>query len=74
MSDSGREWPSEMSDSDYRQRFGCSRGPMDDTILPIQIRPSLTVLVQGLPHDLKPEEAAKIAGVVLALSRGTDRQ
>jgi hypothetical protein len=44
------------------------RGPMDDTILPIQIRPNLTVLVQGIPFDLTKDEATKIAGTVLSLA------
>ena len=43
-------------------------GPMQNTILPIQIRPDVTVLVQGIPHDLTKEEANKLAAVVLAMA------
>lgn len=43
-------------------------------IVPIQIRPDLTVHIQGLPHDLTKKEAEKIAGVVLAFASPRDRQ
>jgi hypothetical protein len=39
-------------------------------IVPVQIRPDLTVRIQGLPHDLTQAEADKIARVVLALCGG----
>ena len=42
-------------------------GPMQNTILPIQIRPDVTVLVQGIPHDLTKEEANKLEAVVMAM-------
>jgi hypothetical protein len=40
--------------------------PID--ILPIQIRPGLTVQIAGIPHDLTREEAEKIARVVMAMA------
>ncbi len=36
-------------------------------IVPIPIRPNLTVHVQGLPYDLTEAEARKIAAVVTAM-------
>lgn len=44
-------------------------GPATDRILPIQIRPDLTVHIANLPHDLTRAEAEKIARVVLAMSQ-----
>lgn len=44
------------------------RGPMDDTIIPIRIRPDVVVRVQGLPFDLTEAEASKVAGVAMALT------
>lgn len=41
-------------------------GPMSDTILPIKLRENVTVLVQGIPHDLTQVEAEKIARVIEA--------
>lgn len=38
------------------------------SILPIPIRPDLTVHVQGLPYDLTSAEAAKIANVIRAMA------
>ena len=43
-------------------------GPMDCTIIPIQIRPDVTVRIQGIPHDLTQAEANKLAAVVIALA------
>jgi hypothetical protein len=37
-------------------------------ILPIPIRAELTVYIQGLPHDLTPAEASKIANVIRAMA------
>ena len=37
-------------------------------ILPIPIRPDLTIFVQGLPYDLSKPEAQKIANVILAMA------
>lgn len=49
------------------QRAIEARGPMEDTIFPIPIRNgTITVRIQGLPFDLTPIEATKIAAVVLA--------
>lgn len=41
------------------------RGPMSDTIIPIQIRPDIIIYIQGIPHDLSQSEAKKIANIVL---------
>lgn len=43
----------------------------DDRIIPIQIRPDVTVSVFGIPHDLTETEAAKIARVIEALATKT---
>lgn len=43
-------------------------GPMASSILPIPIRPNLIVHIQGLPFDLTPAEAKKIASVVQAMA------
>jgi hypothetical protein len=37
-------------------------------ILPIPLRADLTVFIQGLPFDLTPQEARKIANVVTAMA------
>lgn len=47
-------------------------GPLSDKIVPIPIREDVTVLVYGLPLDLKPEEAEKVGRVVLALAVAED--
>lgn len=36
------------------------------TVLPIPLRPDLTVQIAGLPFDLTPAEAKKIANIILA--------
>jgi hypothetical protein len=41
--------------------------PKAPTVLPIPIRPDLTIEVLGLPFDLTSGEAKKIANVVLAM-------
>lgn len=41
-------------------------------IVPIAIRPDLTVHVQGLPFDLTGREAKKIANVILAMAMTDD--
>ena len=41
-------------------------------IMPIAVRPDLTVFVQGLPFDLKKSEAQKIANVILAMGAAED--
>jgi hypothetical protein len=39
-------------------------GPAGRDILPITIRPELTIFVHGIPHDLTSREAEKIAKIV----------
>lgn len=41
---------------------------MTTATLPIQLRQDLTVLIHGLPFDLNPREATKIANVLFALA------
>lgn len=41
---------------------------VNPTILPIPIRADVTVRVQGLPFDLTPQEASKIAAVIKAMA------
>jgi hypothetical protein len=41
---------------------------MAGSILPIPIRPDLTIYVRGLPYDLKEAEADKIAAAVQAMA------
>jgi hypothetical protein len=49
------------------QRAIQARGPLEDTIFPVPIRNgTITVRIQGLPFDLTPAEANKIAAVILA--------
>lgn len=50
-----------MSDSDF--------GPMAHTVVPIRIRPELTVFIQGMPHDMSEAEAGKIAAVIQAMAQ-----
>jgi len=38
------------------------------TVLPIAIRPDVTVRVHHLPYDLTPAEAARLAAVIVALA------
>ena len=44
------------------------KAPLSSTILPIPIRPDMTVFVQGLPYDLTEAEANKIANVIRAMA------
>jgi hypothetical protein len=44
------------------------RPPLSSSILPIPIRPDVTVFVQGIPYDLTESEAAKIANVIRAMA------
>lgn len=46
---------------------------LSTSTLPIPIRQDLTVLIHGLPFDLKEPEARKIANVVLALAGARDQ-
>lgn len=42
---------------------------MQPSLLPIQIRPDgHRVWIAGIPHDLRPDEAEKIARVVVAMA------
>ena len=55
------------------QRAIEARGPMEDTILSIPIRDGgVAVRIQGLPHDLTPREAQKIAAVVMTYAQTTN--
>ena len=47
---------------------GVEAPPTAMSILPIPIRPDLTVKIQGLPYDLTVHEANKIANVVKAMA------
>jgi hypothetical protein len=40
--------------------------PSGPNILPIPLRPELTIQIAGLPFDLTPAEAKKIANIILA--------
>lgn len=55
-----------------RSEIGQSRSleppPAAVNILPIPIRPDLTVKIQGLPFDLTMSEASKIANVIKAMA------
>jgi hypothetical protein len=44
------------------------KAPLSSSILPIPIRPDITVFVQGLPYDLTESEANKIANVIRAMA------
>jgi hypothetical protein len=43
------------------------KGLMDDTIIPIQLRPDVTVRIQGIPHDLTDAEADRIERIITAM-------
>lgn len=56
------------------QTIGSSKQPTilpSNSIMPIQLRPDLTVYIQGLPFDLSAHEARKLANVILALAQAT---
>jgi len=42
--------------------------PASVNIIPIPLRPDLTIKIQGLPFDLTPSEANKIANVIRAMA------
>jgi hypothetical protein len=42
--------------------------PTSVSVLPIPIRTDLVVQIQGLPYDLTPQEASKIANVIRAMA------
>jgi hypothetical protein len=52
----------------FRNQIPAVAGRMASSILPIPIRADLTIYVQGLPYDLTPIEAKKIASVVQAMA------
>ncbi len=37
-------------------------------LLPIQIRPDVTVIIQDLPHNLTTREAERIAAIIKAMA------
>lgn len=41
------------------------------TVFPVQIRTDLTVYIQGLPWDLTPKEARRIARIIKAFENET---
>lgn len=51
-----------------RQTEALEAPPASVNIIPIPIRPDLTVKIQGLPFDLKAAEANKIANVIKAMA------
>lgn len=63
--------PSIQSHDPQPKIFHSQSGPMASSILPIPIRPDLTVHVQGLPYDLTEAEAKKIASVIQAMAMPT---
>ena len=44
-----------------------TKGPMADTIIPVILRPDVTVYIQGIPYDLTPQEAKKLINIISAL-------
>jgi len=46
---------------------------LDPMIIPVEIRHDYFVQIMGIPHDLTPEEARKIASVILAYAPGPYR-
>lgn len=50
------------------ERDAVKAPPLSSSILPIPIRPDITVFVQGLPYDLTEAEANKIANVIRAMA------
>jgi len=44
------------------------KAPLSSSILPIPIRPDVTIFVQGLPYNLTEAEASKIANVIRAMA------
>ena len=43
-------------------------GPLSDKIISISLREDVQVQIYGLPYDLTPAEAAKVARVITALA------
>lgn len=46
--------------------------PVFPNVFPVPIREGVTVRIQGIPHDLTPDEAAKIARVIVAIAQPKD--
>jgi hypothetical protein len=69
---SDRPKPTTSKDSSARLETGQTNlveaPPAAVNILPIPIRPDLTVKIQGLPFDLTMSEASKIANVIKAMA------
>jgi hypothetical protein len=51
-----------------RNQIPAVPGRMASNIFPIPIRADLTIYIQGLPYDLTPTEAKKIASVIQAMA------
>lgn len=58
----------DATSSDKQSQQFVHAQPAASSILPIPIRPDLTIYIQGLPFDLTRAEAQKISNVVLAYS------
>jgi len=67
-----RRRPEPATEGQARPSAPAPAGPMSSSILPIPLRADLTVHVQGLPFDLTPAEAKKIASVVQAMAMERD--
>jgi hypothetical protein len=60
--------PDSSTNSETTQKIEVEAPPASVNILPIPIRPDLTIKIQGLPFDLTVSEANKIANVVRAMA------
>ena len=47
-------------------------GPAGGRIIQLAIRPDLIVAIQGIPHDLTPTEAQRIANIVQNFAQKKD--
>ncbi len=56
--------------SEPHQKGPVEAPPAAVNIIPIPIRPDLTIKIQGLPFDLTTSEANKIANVIKAMANG----
>lgn len=43
-----------------------------DTVMPIQLRPDLTVYISGIPWDLSPAEAKRLTTIIDAFAVDVD--
>lgn len=66
--DNQRERPPPHTDQQHGVERQAAKAPLSSSILPIPIRPDITVFIQGLPYDLTEAEASKIANVVRAMA------